>query len=91
MKTSINKSDEQLERLIADIEASGDSMKIVCNDLRENVEHALFSGDPLPKPFNSRSSAAYAGMRNVHKYIDEIQSLARELENHLAVNYSDKN
>ena len=90
MTKSINKTDEQLERLIANIEASGDSIKIVCHDLRENVEDALFGSALLPDQFKSRASFAYLGMRNLNKYVDEMQSLARELENHLAANYSER-
>jgi hypothetical protein len=90
MVKSINKDDLELEKIIEGIEATGNSLKIVCHNVRENVEHALFGGEPLPEGCPSRASLGEFGMRRLKKYVDEINSLTRDLENHLAKNYSNK-
>jgi hypothetical protein len=90
MAKSINRDDLGLEKLIANIEATGHSVKIVCHDVRENVESALFGSDPLPENCPSRASLAELGMRRLKKYVDEIQSLTNELETYIAKNYPNK-
>lgn len=90
MSKSINKTDPELEKFIKFIEETGDALKIVCSDVRENVEGALFDQQPLPDSCPSRASAAEFGMRRLKKYILEINTLTTQLETHIFKNYSDK-
>lgn len=90
MYKSINTSDERLEKLISFVEDTGDSMKIVCLDVRENVEGALLGSHPIPENCPSRPSLAEFGMRRLKKYVNEIMVLTNDLEKYIFENYSDK-
>lgn len=90
MPKSINYNDERLEKLISFIESTGDSMKIICHDVRENIEGALFDSKPLPENCPSRASLAEFSMRRLKKYVIEITTLTDDLEKHIFENYSDK-
>lgn len=89
MSKSINTSDRELEKLISFIEETGNSLKIVCHDVRGNVESALFDKKPLPDNCPSRASMAEFSIRRLKKYIQEVTVLTEQLENYVFEKYSD--
>lgn len=86
---SINNSDRKIEYFINGIEEAGKSLQILSQDVRENVETALFGNEKTPIKC-SKAQSAELGLRRLKRSLLDINTLMAQFEKYIFDEYSDK-
>ena len=82
-------ADQELEKLLGFIKSSGNAIKIIADDVPDNVRHSLFEGEMI-EGCPSRAAAAEMELRKLKSLIREIQTLEDDLEKHIYAHYKEK-